>query len=171
MALAASGLYEYNLSLNLLSVHQIHSPCQLAHLRVAVTYRPQENKSPMIVSVRQTDKDHTPLGNKKTGLFKCAAGSFTLSAIFMFVCSNLVDPEDHSILQIKGQLLGGTKGGEALDRSHHFLNADHLHCVGHHQGIDHGHVSTLGWGKEKHKISLDFPPVSNTIKINRRQRS
>lgn len=66
MALAASGLY--NLSLNLLSVHQIRSPCQLAHLRVAVTYRPQENKSPMIVSVRQTAKDHTPLGNKKTGL-------------------------------------------------------------------------------------------------------
>lgn len=67
----------------------------------------------------------------------------------MSAFSNLVDPENHSVLQIKGQLLGGTKGGEAFDRSHHFLNADHLHCVGHHQGIDHGHVSALGWGERK----------------------
>lgn len=57
---------------------------------------------------------------------------------------NLVDPEDHGVLEVKGQLLRGTEGGEALDRGHHFLNADHFHCVSHHEGIDHGHVSTLG---------------------------
>lgn len=87
----------------------------------------------------------------------------------MSVSSNLVDPEDHSILQVKGKLLGGTERGEALDRSHHFLDADHLHCVRHHQGIDHGHVSTLGEGEretEDNSIPLDFfPPVSNAIKI------
>lgn len=68
MAFAASGLHDYNLSPNLLSVHQIHTPCQLAHLWASVTYGPQENKSPMIVSVRQAASDHTQLGNNKAGL-------------------------------------------------------------------------------------------------------
>lgn len=64
-------------------------------------------------------------------------------------CLYLVDPENHSILQVKGQLLRGTEGREALDRGHHFLYADHLHCVSHHQGIDHGHVSTLSESQEQ----------------------
>lgn len=55
----------------------------------------------------------------------------------------LIDPENHGILQVKGKLLGGVEGRETLHRGDHFLNADHLHCVGHHQGINHGDVGTL----------------------------
>lgn len=68
--------------------------------------------------------------------------------------SNLVDPKDHRILQVEGQLFGGSKGGEAFDGSHHFLNADHLYRVGHHQSIDHGHVSTLK--QEGGKSTIQF---------------
>lgn len=58
----------------------------------------------------------------------------SISAYWLVVsaCPNLVNPKDHSILQVKGQLFGGPKSGEAFDRSHHFLNADHFYCVGHH---------------------------------------
>lgn len=91
----------------------------------------------------------------------------TISLIFMFTCSNkdasgehrqtnaqmqtltlmpgsyLVDPKDHSVLQVKRQLLGGTEVGETLDARHHLLYADHLHYIGHHQGIDKVDVGAL----------------------------
>lgn len=63
--------------------------------------------------------------------------------------SHLVDPKYHGVLQIEGQLLGGTEGGEALHGIHHFLDADHLHCVGHHQVINHMHVRTLSQGGKR----------------------
>ena len=65
--------------------------------------------------------------------------------------SDLVDPEQHGVLQVEGQLLGGTEGGEALDGGHHLLDADHLHRVGHHQGVDHRHVGTLGGERERER--------------------
>lgn len=55
----------------------------------------------------------------------------------------LVDPEDHGILEVKGQLLGGTEGGETLHTGHHPFDADHLHSVGHHEGINHRHMGAL----------------------------
>lgn len=54
----------------------------------------------------------------------------------------LVDPEEHRLLQVKGQLLGA-QGGEALDGGHHLLHADHLQHVGRHQGVDEVNVSAL----------------------------
>lgn len=59
------------------------------------------------------------------------------------VCQNLVDPKDHGILKVKGQLLRGTEGRKALDGSHYFLDADHLYCISHHESVDHGNVCTL----------------------------
>lgn len=57
--------------------------------------------------------------------------------------SYLVDPKDHSVLQVKRQLLGGTEVGETLDARHHLLYADHLHYIGHHQRIDKVDVGAL----------------------------
>lgn len=65
----------------------------------------------------------------------------------MFV-SYLVDPKDHRVLQVKRQLLGGTEVGEALDTEQNLLCADHLHRVGHHQGVNEVDVGAL----EKHKF-------------------
>ena len=91
----------------------------------------------------------------------------TISLIFMFTCSDedasgehrqtnaqmqtltlmsssyLVDPKDHRVLQVKRQLLGGTEVGETFDARHHLLYADHLHYIGHHQGIDKMDVGAL----------------------------
>lgn len=57
--------------------------------------------------------------------------------------SNPVDPEDHGVLQVKGQFLRGTEVGKTLDTGHHFFYADHLHYVGHHQGINEVDVGAL----------------------------
>lgn len=76
---------------------------------------------------------------------------------------NLVDPKNHGVLQVEGQLLRGAEGGEALDGVHHLLDADHLHRVGHHQVIDHMHVSTLGWGRQRRKgLAAVFIAQSHT---------
>lgn len=80
---------------------------------------------------------------------------------------NLVDPKNHGVLQVEGQLLRGAEGGEALDGVHYFLDADHLHRVGHHQMINHMHVCTLCWGGKIrkslqcsfHSCTLTFWPV------------
>lgn len=61
--------------------------------------------------------------------------------------SYLVDPKDHCIFQVKRQLLGGTEVRKTLDTGHNLLNADHLHYVGHHQGINEVDVGAL----EEHK--------------------
>lgn len=57
--------------------------------------------------------------------------------------AHLVDPEDHGILEVVRELFGGAEGGEARDAGHHLLNADHLHGVGHHEGVHHRHVGAL----------------------------
>lgn len=62
--------------------------------------------------------------------------------------SHLVDPKDHGVFQVKRQLLGGTEVGKALDTGHHLLYADHLHYVGHHQGINKVDVGAL----EEHRF-------------------
>ncbi len=77
--------------------------------------------------------------------------------------THLVDPEDHSILKVKGELLGGTECGETLHTGHNLLNADHLHGVGHHQSINHGDVGTLCHTTEK-EISHYSIKCSITIK-------
>lgn len=66
-----------------------------------------------------------------------------LTPLKIYTDAHLVDPEHHSILKVKGELLGGTECGETLHAGHNLLNADHLHGVGHHQSIDHGDVGTL----------------------------
>lgn len=66
----------------------------------------------------------------------------TSSTLIFFVCY-FVDPKDHGIFQVKRQLLGGTEVGETLDAGHHLFYADHLHYVGHHQGIDEVDVRAL----------------------------
>lgn len=57
--------------------------------------------------------------------------------------SYLVDPEDHCVFQVKRQLLGGTEVRETLDTGQHLLCADHLHYIGHHQGINKVDVGAL----------------------------
>ena len=57
--------------------------------------------------------------------------------------SYLVDPKNHRIFQVKRQLLGGTEVRKTLDTGHNLLDADHLHCVGHHQGINEMDVRAL----------------------------
>lgn len=74
---------------------------------------------------------------------------------------NLVNPKNHGVLQVEGQLLRGAEGGEALDGVHHFLDADHLHRVGHHQVVNHMHVGTLGRG-EKIRIISPFITQQHT---------
>lgn len=66
----------------------------------------------------------------------------TSSTLFSFL-PYFVDPKDHGIFQVKRQLLGGTEVGETLDAGHHLFYADHLHYVGHHQGIDEVDVGAL----------------------------
>lgn len=63
----------------------------------------------------------------------------------------LVNPEDHGVLQVKWKLFRRAKGRKALHTGHHLLNADHLHCVDHHQGIDHRYVRALPHRKRKKK--------------------
>lgn len=57
--------------------------------------------------------------------------------------SYLVDPKDHCVFQVKRQLLGGTEVGKTLDTRHHFFYAEHLHYIGHHQGINKVDVGAL----------------------------
>lgn len=64
-------------------------------------------------------------------------------AAHSFFLPYFVDPKDHGIFQVKRQLLGGTEVGETLDAGHHLFYADHLHYVGHHQGIDEVDVGAL----------------------------
>lgn len=66
--------------------------------------------------------------------------------------SCLVDPKDHGVFEVKRQLLRGTEVGKTLDTGHHLLYADHLHCVGHHQGIDEVDVRAL----EEHRFGVVF---------------
>lgn len=67
--------------------------------------------------------------------------------------THLVDPEDHSILKVKGELFGGTECGEPLHAWHDLFNADHLHSVGHHQSVNHGDVRTLCHKTEDKEVS------------------
>lgn len=62
--------------------------------------------------------------------------------------SYLVDPKDHRVFQVKRQLLGGTEVRKTLDTGHHLLYADHLHYIGHHQGINKVDVGALEEGYE-----------------------
>ena len=65
------------------------------------------------------------------------------SAVKINTGAHLINPKDHCIFQVKGQLLGSTEVGEALDTGHHPLYAHHLCCERHHQSIDQGDVGTL----------------------------
>lgn len=60
--------------------------------------------------------------------------------------SDLVDPKHHGLFQVKRQVLGGTEVGEPLDTGHHLVCADHLHDVGHHQGVYEMDVGALDTG-------------------------
>lgn len=71
--------------------------------------------------------------------------------------AHLVDPEDHGILKVIWELFGGAEGGETLDAGHHLLNADHLHSVGHHEGVHHRHVGAL-WAE----AAVGHPPLPHS---------
>lgn len=57
--------------------------------------------------------------------------------------SYLVYPVHDSILNVIRQIRSLEEGRILLSACNHFLNANHLHGICHHKGIDHGQVSTL----------------------------
>lgn len=91
----------------------------------------------LIFELTCSDKDAASQRTVDTQMHKYKHSHQTLGSFY------LVDPKDHRVLQVKRQLLGGTEVGKTLDTGHHFFYADHLHHIGHHQGINEVDVGAL----------------------------